>query len=171
MPVQRDLVPSPAITLRPFRPGDQDAVKALILAGLEEHWGTLDLSLNPDLDDIAQTYARGVFLVACQGDRIVGTGAVLPLPPGGGGRSCPDTAQIVRMSVAVEMRRHGIGRRLLHELCERAHTLGVRRLILETTSTWHEVIAFYEAFGFRITHTEGGDTYFEIALDSLGANR
>ncbi|HEY3725020.1 MAG TPA: hypothetical protein VGN59_16840 [Acidimicrobiia bacterium] len=32
-----------------FAPGDQGAVRALILEGLAEHWGTLDPSLNPDL--------------------------------------------------------------------------------------------------------------------------
>jgi len=63
------------LSLRPFRPEDQDAVKSLILAGLKEHWGTLDPSLNPDLDDIATSYKDAVFLVACEGDRIIGTPA------------------------------------------------------------------------------------------------
>ncbi len=38
--------------------------KKLILAGLAEHWGELDLSKNPDLDDITSTYASGAFFVA-----------------------------------------------------------------------------------------------------------
>jgi putative acetyltransferase len=164
MPANTDSIPSVAIDVRPFRPEDQDAVKALILAGLEEHWGSLDQSMNRDLDDIAQTYDHGLFLVACHGERIVGTGAIVPLSPAGAHHACPPTAQVVRMSVAVEVRRHGIGRRILHELCDRARALGVRRLVLETTSTWHEVIAFYESFGFRVTHTEGGDTYFQMQL-------
>jgi putative acetyltransferase len=164
MPANANSIPSVAIDLRPFRPEDQDAVKALILAGLEEHWGTLDLSMNRDLDDIAQTYGHGLFLVACYGERIVGAGAVVPLSPEGAYPACPPTAQVVRMSVAVEMRRHGIGQRILHGLCDYARALGVRRLVLETTSTWHEVIAFYESFGFRVTHTEGGDTYFQMQL-------
>jgi hypothetical protein len=68
----------PEITLRLFRPEDQTAVKNLILAGLKEHWGTLDPTLNPDLNDIAQTYANATFLVAWEGDRIIGTGALVP---------------------------------------------------------------------------------------------
>ncbi|MCZ7673141.1 MAG: hypothetical protein M5U34_41515 [Chloroflexi bacterium] len=50
---------------RPFSPTDQAAAKALILAGLAEHWGTLDLSLNSDLNDIQASYVDngGVFIV------------------------------------------------------------------------------------------------------------
>ena len=43
--------------LRPFTAADQDAVKDLVLAGLADHWGTLDPTLNPDLNDIAGHYA------------------------------------------------------------------------------------------------------------------
>jgi GNAT superfamily N-acetyltransferase len=154
-----ELTQPPAITVRAFTSADQDAAKALILGGLEEHWGTLDLSLNPDLDDIGQSYGRGLFLVACCGERIVGTGALLLCAPDDG-----RSAQIVRMSVAADMRRCGIGRRILGELCDLARARGVRRLVLETTSGWHEVIAFYRTFGFHITHREGGDTYFELEL-------
>ncbi len=68
----------PSITITPFAPADQAEVKALILAGLAEHWGVLDPSLNPDLDDIAASYRQATFLVARCGDRIVGTGALLP---------------------------------------------------------------------------------------------
>ena len=52
------------LSIQQFTPADQPAAKALILQGLEEHWGALDLSLNPDLNDIAASYAAGVFLCA-----------------------------------------------------------------------------------------------------------
>ena len=52
------------VTVKPFQPEDQAAVKNLILAGLAEHWGELDLSKNPDLNDITSTYASGAFFVA-----------------------------------------------------------------------------------------------------------
>ncbi|MCP4415536.1 MAG: hypothetical protein GY805_02870, partial [Chloroflexi bacterium] len=45
-----------SIVIRPFHPQDQSATKQLILAGLVEHWGELDPSLNPDLNDIARSY-------------------------------------------------------------------------------------------------------------------
>lgn len=150
-------MPSPdSLTLLPFQPADQPAVKALILAGLAGHWGVLDPHKNPDLDDIAASYKDAYFLVARLEGEIVGTGALLP--------RAAETAEVVRMSVAAGMRRQGIGRRILEALCAEAEARGFRRVILETTATWSEVIAFYQAFGFRITHYQDGDVYFELVF-------
>ncbi len=140
----------------PFRPENQRAAKRLILAGMKEHWGRLDESKNPDLEDIASAYADGVFLVAWQGGEIVGTGAFRP--------ASNETVEIVRMSVKREKRRQGIGREILMALCWRAHSEGYRKAVLETTASWQEVIAFYKAFGFEITHYAGDDVYFALDL-------
>jgi GNAT superfamily N-acetyltransferase len=139
-----------------FQPSDQEEVKALILAGLVDHWGVLDASKNPDLNDIASTYAGAYFLVARLEGRVVGTGALVPRGAG--------EAEIVRMSVARDLRRCGVGRALLARLIEQAGRLGVRRIFLETTDTWSEVIAFYQSNGFNITHYQGGDVYFEFLV-------
>jgi putative acetyltransferase len=148
---------SPEITLHAFQPADQAAVKDLILAGLADHWGTLDPSKNPDLDDIAASYAGAIFLVARYLDRIIGTGALVPRPDG--------TAEVVRMSVSADWRRQGIGRMILRALVDHARQNGFQRIVLETTETWQEVIAFYLHFGFRITHYQDGDVYFELDLE------
>jgi len=148
------------LTILPFQPEFQAEIKALILAGLAEHWGTLDPNKNPDLDDIAATYAQATFLIARHEGRIVATGALVPKSEG--------TAEIVRMSVAAEMRRQGVGRRLLQALCECARARGYQRVILETTATWRGVIAFYQQFGFEITHEQEGDLYFVLALTENG---
>ena len=145
------------ILLQPFCPADQDEVKSLVLAGLVDHWGVLDPSKNPDLDDIAAAYAGATFLVAHLRGRIVGTGALVPRGNG--------TAEIVRMSVARDLRRRGLGRRILTRLVEQARRDGLRRVVLETTATWQEVIAFYLDYGFRITHESGGDVYFALELN------
>ncbi len=144
------------ITLTPFRREDQQAVRSLILAGMAEHWGAVDESLNPDLNDIAGSYAGAVFLVARQGQRVVGTGALASGLDG--------TAEVKRMSVAADLRRQGLGKRILTALIEQARARGCRRVILETTSTWTEVIEFYLDYGFRVTHTCEGDTYFIFEL-------
>jgi GNAT superfamily N-acetyltransferase len=144
------------ITILPFQPEYQAEVKNLVLAGLVGHWGTLDPTKNTDLNDISHTYAKGIFLVAWQNNQIVGTGALLP--------TSNETAEIVRMSVAANMRRKGIGRMILEKLCERAKFAGYKRLVLETTETWSEVIEFYIQFGFRITHYLDGDVYFALDL-------
>jgi GNAT superfamily N-acetyltransferase len=145
-----------SITIRPFQPQDQADVKALVLAGLAEHWGWLDTTLNPDLNDIAQTYAQAVFLTAWDGPRLVGCGALKPHGADGG--------EIVRMSVERSLRRSGIGRQILTALIAAARQRGCRRVILETTETWDEVVAFYLSFGFRITHHQDGDVYFCLEL-------
>ena len=144
------------LTLTPFEPSDQVDVKELILSGLVEHWGFLDETKNPDLDDIAASYAGGTFLVGRLGDRIVGTGALVP-------RSS-DTAEIARMSVAKELRQQGIGRRILQALLEQARAQGFRQVILETTATWSEVVEFYLRCGFHITHYKDGDVYFALPI-------
>ncbi|MBN1260389.1 MAG: GNAT family N-acetyltransferase [Anaerolineae bacterium] len=150
------MVEEPSVKIRRFHPADQDAVKTLILAGLQEHWGALDTTKNPDLDDIAAAYKGATFLVAWCGERVVGTGALIP--------KSETTAEIARMSVAADMRRYGIGTELLHRLCACAWDQGIRRIVLETTETWQDVIAFYLRFGFRITHYQEGDVYFALDL-------
>jgi putative acetyltransferase len=143
-------------SIQPFHREDQQEAKNIVLAGLVEHWGFLDSSLNPDLNDIEKTYADGLFLVAWQDGRIVGTGALLP-------RS-DNSAEIMRMSVASTQRRSGLGSAILQRLCEHAKTMGYHKLVLETTSTWQEVIDFYLVNGFQITHQQEGETYFALDL-------
>jgi putative acetyltransferase len=144
------------VVISPFQPADQKQVKELILSGLSEHWGALDSTLNPDLNDIANTYEKEVFLVARLEKRIVGTGALV--------HRTDEYAEIVRMSVAKDMRRQGIGNLILRQLIATAVKKGYQRVILETTHTWKEVIAFYLEYGFNITHEQDGDVYFEKVL-------
>jgi putative acetyltransferase len=149
------------ISIHDVRPEFDDAVRTLILSGLAEHWGTVDPTLNQDLVDMAGTYAGGRILVACDGDRVVGTGTVYPRDV--------ETAEIVRMSVAPGYRRTGLGRRLVDDLVETARAWGASRVVLETSSGWTEVVQFYERCGFTVTHTEDGDfgqdSWFEMRLD------
>ena len=146
----------PSIEFRLFRPTDQDAVQHLILAGLEEHWGWLDITRNPDLDHIAVTYAEATFITAWQGETLIACGALIP-------RSTQE-AEIVRMPVARDFRRSGLGRRILSLLLEKARSAGFKRVILETTATWQGVVAFYESCGFFQTYTQDGDVYFVMEL-------
>jgi len=146
------------ITIRPFEPADQTVAKNLILAGLAEHLGELDLSKNPDLNDIASTYVNGVFLVAQAGDEIVGTGALIPYSDG--------VAEIVRMSVSIKMRRMHIGTLILRHLITYAQNKGCWKIVLETTEDWRDAIEFYLNNNFCITHYSDGNVYF--VLDFVG---
>ncbi len=139
-----------------FEPKHQEPVRALILAGLAERWGALDPARNRDLEDIASSYRDADVLVALVGDRVVGAGACVPRSLGVG--------EIVRMSVAGDLRRHGIGSALLQALCARAQAAGLTRIVLETTATWDDAIGFYQRFGFQMTHSKDGDVYFALDL-------
>lgn len=144
--------------IRLFRPEDQPAVRQLILAGLAEHWGVLDPALNPDLADIATIYGQAVFLVAFVGPQLVGTGALIPERAGVG--------RIVRMSVAHHWRRQGVGRQVLAELLRRAVPAGYGQIVLETTATWSEAIAFYRNNGFKEVGVWEGEMHFVRELGS-----
>ena len=73
------------------------------------------------------------------------------------------------MSVAVANRRTELGRRLVEALIEIARGWGMKRIVLETTAEWTEVVDFYVRCGFTLTHFEAGafgrDAWFEMNLD------
>ena len=144
------------LEIRPFQPQDQPATKQLILDGLAEHWGKLNPTLNPDLNDIARNYQGETFLVAVQGEQIVGCGALIE--EDGREKAC---GRIVRMSVKTENRRQGIGQLILHHLQIAAQQRYFSKIVLETTQTWKEAITFYQSNGFQIVSHHNGDTHFE----------
>lgn len=144
------------VVIRPFQSSDQSAAKQLILDGLEEHWGYLDVTLNPDLNNIAETYQQETFLLAEMGNRIVGTGALIHENNG--------LARIVRMSVDKNIRRQGIGRKILMALIGAAKERGYHQITLETTATWQDALTFYKQNGFQVIETRAGDTHFLLNL-------
>jgi GNAT superfamily N-acetyltransferase len=148
-----------AITIRLFRPTDQDAARGLILAGLGERWGWIDPTRNPDLDDIAAAYGHGWFVVALVDGALVGTGALIPEAAGVG--------RIVRMSVRQALRGQGIGRRILAELAAIARRAGYHTLVLETTSSWTDAVRFYARNGFTVTQVDAAaaETHMALRLD------
>jgi GNAT superfamily N-acetyltransferase len=143
-----------------FRADDLDAVRALVLAGLEEHWGALDPTLNPDLEDLAGAYVHGAVLVARLDGAIVGCGVLVPTGTG--------EAEVKRMSVASEHRRRGIATAVLDALVDIARGWGCRAVVLETTTSWSDAVAFYRRAGFTHTHDDvgafGSDSHFRLDL-------
>jgi len=148
------------VVLRDFEPSDQVAVRELVLQGLGDHWGTIEAWRNPDLDDIAASYGDGRTLVGDDDGVVVATGTLMPRGEG--------IAEVVRMSVSRDARRGGLGRQVVAELVETARSWGMGKVVLETTSAWTEVVAFYVSCGFDITHTDvtpyGEATWFEYRL-------
>ncbi len=150
----------PALVIRPFAPTDQAAARSLILRGLAEHFGTLDATLNSDLDDIGAAYpaAGHVFVVAEVAGETVGTGALVADEYGVG--------RLVRMSVAPLHRRRGIGRALVAHLVGLARARGDRRVHVETNDDWHHAVRLYQSCGFVEVARAGGEVHLTLELSS-----
>jgi len=144
-------------SITPFSPEHQDAARRLILEGLGEHWGWIDEEINTDLVDIATSYADAHFVLGWLDGTLVATGALIP--------EDAESRRIVRMSVAKTFRRRGFGVRILDHLVDIAGQVGAKRVVLETTETWLDVIAFYEAYGFGIDAQRDGDTHLSLDLE------
>lgn len=129
--------------IRPFEARDQAAARETILEGLREHFGFIDDSLNPDLDDIHSSYvSRGnLFFVALSLEVVVGTGGML--------FETPDSCRVVRMSVRGEFRRQGIASALLAALLREARTRSLQDVTVRTEPDWKAAVSFYERAGFR----------------------
>jgi putative acetyltransferase len=148
------------LQIRRFAVADQEAAKQLILVGLGERWGWIDSTLNPDLNDIALTYASGIFLVAYLDGELVGTGALIPeVTPEGS-----NALRVVRMSVRTDLRRKGIGRRILDRLLDEARASCCHKIVLETTSTWTDAVRFYTRYGFQVVGEMDGETHMILEL-------
>lgn len=135
----------------------------MILRGLGEHFGDVDESLNPDLEDIGETYAPGYFVLGWAEDSLVATGGFLP--------RAESTAQIHRVSVASEQRRGGVGSAIVAALLAVARTRGFERAMLETTETWSDVISFWERLGFQPFERRDGDLYLGLDLRAAPSER
>jgi len=156
-----------ALLIRPFVPEDQPAVRALILAGLGEHFGYIDETLNPDLDDISSSYLeRGhSFFVVESGGALVGTGALL--------HEAPDRGRLARISVSETHRRTGVARLMVRHLLQRARQQGYRRVLVETNHDWYAALSLYLSEGFKEFDRDEESIHLECRLtqDDLQAGR
>jgi GNAT superfamily N-acetyltransferase len=84
--------------------------------------------------------AGGYFVVAREGDILLGCGAFRPL-----GESC---AEIKRMFVRPAARRKGVGRAILRHLEEEIRRRKFRSIVLETGIGQPEAISLYESEGY-----------------------
>jgi N-acetylglutamate synthase-like GNAT family acetyltransferase len=136
--------------LRDFRPDDQAAVRAIVLAGMRERWGDeFEPAVNVDLDDIWTYYVlqRRAEVVVCEEDGVVvATGTLVPLDI--------RTAELVRIAVIRQQRRKGIASAIVKELQRRARQNEMKTLLVTTDRPWADAVALYHACGFtsfRIT--------------------
>jgi GNAT superfamily N-acetyltransferase len=146
------------LTIRRFKASDQNAARALIEAGLGDHFGFVDRDANPDLVDIDACYSAngGVFFVADDDGRIVGTTAVLIEE---------NRARLARVAVAKEHRRAGIATALLSHAIEFARHAGIAELIVHTQPEWRDATAFYRRHGFAPFGRDEVDVHLRRTLE------
>jgi len=125
-----------ALTIRPFTTEDQEAVIAL--------WQACCLVV-PQNDPAADIRAKvsfqpDLFLVATQGERLVGTVMI-----GYEGHR----GWINYLAVAPDQRRQGIGRALIGAAEAALRALGCPKINLQVRRSNSDVIAFYRAQGFN----------------------
>jgi ribosomal protein S18 acetylase RimI-like enzyme len=146
------------LTIRPFVPADQPAARRLILEGLAEHFGVVDESRNPDIDDIAAHYlGRGhLFLVSHDAEGLVGTAALV--------FESPAVGQLVRVSVAARCRRRGVAKALVMRLIDAGRAQQLVRLWMETNDDWEPAIRLYRSCGFKEYARRNGNIYMELDL-------
>ena len=127
------------ISAEPFDSDDARRLIAGLDAGLAELYPPEE-RFGPNLKPEHLEEGRGAFLVAREGDRAVGCGAIRLLDP--------KTAEVKRMFVEPDQRGRGVGKAVLTSLEAAAKNMGVHRLVLETGVHQHAAIALYGRAGF-----------------------
>ena len=128
-----------SIAAEPFDSHDARRLVAALDAGLSDLYPP-EQRFGPNLKAEHLADGRGIFLVAREGDRAVGCGAIRLLDP--------TTAEAKRMYVEPDHRGKGVGWALLAGLETAAWQLGVQRLVLETGVHQVAAICLYRRAGF-----------------------
>lgn len=131
-------MPGQPIIIRPAERRDLPAVRAL-----EESCFSLYQLSRRQLAYL-QNRPSAVFVVAERAGTIVGSAIALVRRYREGGRS----GRIYSLAVKPEIRRHGVGQRLLDALLTGLRDRGVQRVYLEVEETNAPAIALYERSGF-----------------------
>jgi len=132
----------------------KNEARAVVLKGLEERFGFIDPSYNPDLKEIVISYSREktMFFVCVYDNTVISTGAVSYEATGIG--------RIERMSVLKKYRRSGIAKIMLQHLELWAQQQGYEKVVLETNKDWTSAIAFYKKQQYEFYLAEGERIHF-----------
>ena len=128
-----------SITAEPLDSNDAQRLIAALDAGLAELYPP-EQRFGPNLKAQHLEGGRGTFLVARNGGRAVGCGAIRLIDA--------KTAEVKRMYVEPDQRGRGVGRGVLASLEAAARQLGAQRLVLETGIHSPEALALYRGAGF-----------------------
>jgi putative acetyltransferase len=149
---------------RPATNGDREAIKSLVFGVLAEFSLSPDVNgTDSDLNDIEASYLDrgGSFEVLESADgEIVASVGLYPLDD--------QTIELRKMYLAPKLRGHGLGRKLLYDMIEKARNLGYLRVYLETASVLSQAVHIYETAGFHRVdgkHTPRCDQAYVLELE------
>jgi len=134
------------ITAEPFDSADALRLVSALDAGLAELYPP-EQRFGPNLKPEHLDAGRGTFLVARDGERAIGCGAMRLLDPA--------TAEVKRMYVEPGQRGKGVGWAVLASIEASARQLNVKRLVLETGVYQEAAISLYRRAGFTQTDCWG----------------
>ena len=137
------------LRIRRYEPQDNETVKALHFAGLDQFG--MDASLREhspydvDLDNIESVYFKnGDFLVGLQGNEIIAMGAIRKLSA--------TRTEIKRIRVRQDYQRRGYGQMILEKLMGIAMEQGYKEICLDALAENTPARHLFEKYGFTETH-------------------
>jgi putative acetyltransferase len=158
------------IEIKPIEPHQIGEAKRVILTVVKQVFNnaeTVDELLIihadwlADVDDLQAHYfaRRGIFLVALDDGRVIGTGAIRPMNE--------KTCELKRMWLLEAYHGKGIGYRVMQELLAFARPMGYEKMELLTEPKQARAVRFYQRVGFQIIRTAQNlddDLGMEMAL-------
>lgn len=131
----------PTITIVPYQPHHAEAFYRLNRAWLDAH----DLYEPADEVQLADPHgaviaAGGSVFIAERDGEVVGTAAVAPHGPG--------EVELLKVTVADDVRGQGLGRRLVEACLDRARAMGARSVMLVSSTRLQAALRLYERMGF-----------------------
>jgi N-acetylglutamate synthase-like GNAT family acetyltransferase len=133
---------------------DKGQVINLVKKILEEFNFKFDASLDADLFDIGNSYAK--FLVLKEGSNIIGCVGI--------NQKSKDIGELRRLYLAKEYRKKGWGQKLLKKAIEFCKDKNMRKIILDTTERNSRAIGLFSKFGFTETGRVGKSIFLEKVL-------
>jgi GNAT superfamily N-acetyltransferase len=148
------------LKIRRYRPQDNEAVKRLHYAGIEQMVELIpeanrvtgpardEAMLDNDLDDIEGAYIgnRGDFLIGLENGEAVVIGAIRYYTE--------DCGELKRLRVRQDRQRRGFGQAMIAKLIQRARELGYREVILDTLPDNLPARRLFEKCGFNFIRFE-----------------
>jgi ribosomal protein S18 acetylase RimI-like enzyme len=145
------------LSIEPIQPSQIQAARLVIAAvagrmfepdmSTEEFTAVLDADHElDDLDDLPGQYEGqyGLFLVAVDDGRVVGTAAIRALD----GMPETQTAELRRIWLLEEYHGQGVASHMVSQLFAFARMAGYRRVVLQTSIEQQRALAFYRKLGF-----------------------